>query len=198
VTTYAKDQGRDFGLWPDPTSRLLYHDAMPVLLNGVELPPPILDLGGANGLLRDFVDGPVTTLDIDLTKQPDIVGDARTWSPPERFSFGSIVVRYLLHYLDDDDVWGLFHLVHGYHRGPLLVIQFTNEPADMPAKVASSRNETAFFRTPTEVEGLFGPWKVRDRKRIDYRVCKEFYVNRLGNPDGVEHGESVCGWVLEP
>jgi hypothetical protein len=56
-----------------------------------------------------------------------------------------------------------------------------------------------WFRTPAELEALVvGPWRIRDRKRVDFTVRAEFYANRLGNPNGREHGEAVLGLVLEP
>jgi hypothetical protein len=196
---FAKDQGQDFGRWPDATSRLMYHHVMPVLLSEVNSSRGVIDLGGANGLLREFVDSEVLTVDIDPTKGPDIVADARTWEPARTpTAAGLVVMRYLLHYLTDNDARALFQHVRSWHRGTLLVIQFANEWPDMKAKRASSLNETAVFRTPEAIEALFGPWRVKDRKRIDYTVRREFYINRLGNPAGQEHGESVFGWTLEP
>ena len=35
MTTYKIDQGTNFGTWEDTTSRLLYDDAMPAMLNGI-------------------------------------------------------------------------------------------------------------------------------------------------------------------
>ena len=67
----------------------------------------------------------------------------------------------------------------------------------MQAKRASSFNGTAMFCTPEGVEALFGPWRVRDRKRVDFTVRREFYLIRRGNPAGREHGEGVIGWTLE-
>ena len=80
-TIFARDQGQGFGQWPDPTSRLMYHDVMPVLLSEVDSSRGVIDLGGANGLIREFVDSEVLTVDIDPTKGPDVVADARTWVP---------------------------------------------------------------------------------------------------------------------
>lgn len=198
-TTFAKDQGKDFGRWADPTSRLMYRDVMPVMLNGVDLSGPTIDLGGANGLLREFIPDPILTVDIDPTKEPDVVGDARTWTPGAAWEHPRLVVlRYVLHYLNDADALDLFAHLHEWHRGTLLVIQFANSRTQLPAKWASSRGEQVWFRTPEEFPALFGPWVCRDRKQVDYTVRREFYLNRLNNPDGVEHGESVIGWVLEP
>jgi hypothetical protein len=195
-TVFAKDQGRDFGRWSDPTSRLMYHDVMPVMLNGVDTAGPVIDLGGANGLLREFIRGRVLTVDIDASKGPDVVADVRKWVPVEPAAL--VVMRYLLHYLNDTDARALFQHVRNWHPGRLLVIQFANDWRHMQAKRESSLGETVYFRTPEHVESLFGPWAIIDRKRVDYTVRREFYANRLGNPDGREHGESVLGWTLEP
>ena len=52
MKTFNIDQGTNFGTWEDTTSKLLYDDAMPAMLNGVNTEGKVLDYGGANGLLK--------------------------------------------------------------------------------------------------------------------------------------------------
>ena len=111
MTTYKIDQGTNFGTWEDTTSKLLYDDAMPAMLNGINIKGKVLDYGGANGLLKKYIPNSLS-IDIDPTKKPDIVGDIKTYNP----NCDLVVMRYLLHYLNDKEVNNLFtHLFLGWY-----------------------------------------------------------------------------------
>ena len=190
------DQGIRFGTWSDSTSRLLYHDIMPVLLNGIDTSGRVGDLGGGNGLLREWFTK-LVTIDNDVTKQPDIVDDILTHVG----TYDLIVLRYVLHYLTDEQVSALLEPLCSYLNGPFLVIQFVND--NVFDKQRNSVNEVKFFRTEYQLLRLLAPtpstttsWRVLDRKRVDYRVQAEFYRNRLGNPGGYAHDEAVVGLLL--
>lgn len=189
---FPADQGAAFGTWPDPTSRLLYADVMPVMLNGLDTGGlSVVDLGGGNGLLKQWIPQAVT-VDVDQEKHPDVLADLLTWEGLADL----IVLRYVLHYLDDSQVTGLFAEMALWHPGQVLVIQFVND--DIPAKEANSVGETAWFRSESDLMALISPaWEVQSRKRVEYQVTREFYANRLGNPNGTAHEEAVIGLLLD-
>lgn len=186
------DGGLTFGTWTDSTSRLLYHDVMPVLLNGVDTSGSVVDLGGGNGLLRTFVPHAVT-VDIDASKAPDIVADATTYTGRHDL----VVIRYVLHYMPNDVVDGWLTQLRTWHTGPVLVIQFVND--DLAGKLANSVNERKWFRTELDYVHAFERtgWRVASRKRVEYRVEAEFYRNRLAHPSPTAHEEAVMGWLLK-
>src|SRR5690606_29386581 len=107
-----------------------------------------LDLGGGNGLSREWFDQ-VTTVDIDPTKAPDVEADILTYTPPVPPT--RVLMRYVLHYLTDSQVIDLLDHIAGY-CGELVVIQFVND--DLAAKQANSVNETKVFRTETHLRSL--------------------------------------------
>lgn len=190
------DAGTRFGTWEDETSRLIYHDAMPALLCGTDTGGRTLDLGGGNGLSRRwFTD--VTTVDADADKEPDVVADITTWHPgpwyPE-LGYTRVLLRYVLHYLNDAAVERLMYHVASWHTGELTVIQFVND--DLDAKYANSLNETKHFRTEAQLRALFGPWVPLHRVAVSYDVVPEFYRNRLGHPNPTGHPETVVAFNL--
>lgn len=190
------DQGTRFGTWQDPTSRLMYHDAMPALLSGTPRDELVLDLGGGNGLSREWFPN-VVTVDADPAKEPDVVADLLSYVPPT--PVGRVLVRYVLHYLDDDQVRELFqHHLPSWHAGEVTVIQFVND--DLAAKLANSVNETKFFRTEEHLHQLVTSpsWRVARRIAVGYDVHPDFYRNRLGHPDPTGHPETVVAYTLEP
>ncbi len=191
MTVFAADQGAQFGTWDNDTSRLMYRDAMPALLNGVDTSGRVADYGGANGLLKAFISGAVS-IDVDASKEPDVVADITTHVG----IYDLIVMRYVLHYLSDAQVARLFEHLRSFHRGRLLVIQFVND--DLEAKAANSVNETKWFRTEDHLVSLFGGWDMVDHKRLDYSVSAQFYRDRLGHPNPVGHREAVGSYYLEP
>lgn len=185
------DAGTDFGLWPDETSRLMYHAAMPALLVGTDRSGWTLDLGGGNGLSRQWFDL-VVTVDSDAGKHPDVVANITTWKP--LYPVDRVLLRYVLHYLSDFDVCALMAHIASYHHGPLTVIQFVND--DLGAKLANSVNEDKWFRSEEELRDLLRPWQVQHRVAVEYEVVPEFYANRLGHPNPTGHRERVVAYDL--
>lgn len=190
MTKFEIDKGGKFGTWTDSTSRLMYYDAMPALLNGIDTSGTVADYGGANGLLKNFIPTAIS-IDCDATKHPDIVADVKTHIG----SYNLVVMRYLLHYLSNYEVTSLFnHLWQSCPVNRILVIQFCNE--DLNAKLRNSVNETKHFRTETQLTGLFGPWLIKQTKRLSYVVGKEFYRNRLEHPNPTSHEETIVSIEL--
>lgn len=186
------DQGARFGLWPDATSRLMYHDAMPALLSGVPTDQPTVDLGGANGLAREWFPN-LVTVDTDASKEPDVVADARTWVPQGKP--GLVLLRYVLHYLSNPEAVDLLAHVVTYTRH-LLVIQFVND--DLEAKYANSVNERKWFRTELELRWLVSAsWAITRRVAVEYDVDPEFYRQRLLHPNPTGHRETVVAYTCE-
>lgn len=189
------DAGTAFGLWDDETSRLMYRDAMPALLSGVNAKGKVLDLGGGNGLLRRWFDR-LTTVDTDAAKQPDVLADITTYRPDVPYNL--VVLRYVLHYLPDSGVRRLLAHVATYHHGPLLVVQFVapDEQA-LRAKQANSVNETKWFRTEEQLRALLAPWEPVHRVAVEYDVVPEFYTNRLAHPAPTGHPERVVAYTCK-
>lgn len=186
------DQGQAFGSWGDPTSRLIYHDAMPALLSGVDRSGHVLDLGGGNGLAREWFPN-LTTVDTDAAKGPDVVADALTYVPPARPDL--VLLRYVLHYLNGYDVVRLLRHVTTY-ADTLLVVQFVND--DLVAKRANSVNESKVFRTEMHLGQLVRPWwRLVRRIAVEYEVHPDFYRNRLGHPNPTAHAERVVSYYCE-
>ena len=190
MKTYPIDSGVDFGLWKDPTSRLMYFDVMDGILDGLDTAGNVADYGGANGLLKHFIPNAVS-IDCDPTKQPDIVDDILT----HEGEYDLIVIRYVLHYLDPLEQFALFRHISTFHDGPVLVIQFTNDGEDYDLKMENSINELKYFLTGQELRDLFQDFDILWHKQHPYQVTAEFYANRLDNPNGKPHGE-VCNAVL--
>lgn len=186
------DAGTEFGTWDDETSRLIYRDAMPALLSGVDTRAKVLDLGGGNGLLRRWFDD-VTTVDNDAAKQPDVLADITTYHPTGTYDL--VVLRYVLHYLSNAGVYTMMHRLATWHTGPLLVVQFVND--DLHAKYANSRNETKWFRTEEQLCALLGPWQPTHRVAVEYDVVPEFYANRLAHPNPTGHPERVVAYLCK-
>lgn len=185
------DQGVTFGLWPDQTSKLIYWDLMPVMLNGVDTSGRVGDLGGGNGIIKTWVPQAVT-IDVDETKQPDIVDNILTHVG----DYDLVIIRYVLHYLDDHQVRALLRHLSLNHDGQILLIQFVND--DLEAKQANSVNETKWFRREDHLESLIAHTHlIVDRKSVGYRVGADFYRNRLGHPNPTPHNETVVGYLLE-
>lgn len=186
------DQGARFGLWPDATSRLMYHDAMPALLSGLPTDRLTIDLGGANGLAREWFPN-LVTVDTDATKGPDVVADARNYVP--HLEPGLVLLRYVLHYLPDAQVEALLAHVATYARH-LLVIQFVNN--DLAAKRANSVNERKWFRPELHLRVLVEQhWAITRRVAVEYDVDPEFYRQRLQHPNPTGHRETVVAYTCE-
>ena len=176
------DGGTSFGKWPNRTAQLIYFDAMPALLPTVT--GPVVDLGGGNGLLKQWLPQALS-VDKDASKEPDVVADLLTWSST---NYPTGVMRYVLHYLPDEQAQQLLTHVATY-LNRLVLVQFVND--DLPAKQANSLNEQVWFRTETQLSALLGPWQVVERRRLDYTVDAEFYRWRLNNPNGTAHTEGI-------
>lgn len=189
---HSEDQGTAFGRWPNKTARLMYHDIMPLALNGIDTSGRVADLGGANGLMKEWIPHCVT-VDYDETKKPDIAEDILTHAG----DYDLITIRYVLHYLSDGAVVRLFHHLRGYHKGRILLIQFVNE--DLAAKAANSVGETKWFRNLDDTIKLVtsNGWGVKSGKAVDYVVDADFYRERLHHPNPSAHHETVIILELE-
>jgi hypothetical protein len=188
---YDVDQGTGFGLWPDPTARLIYDDLMSALLSGVDISGRVADLGGGNGLLRKWISH-IVTVDHDPAKMPDVLADISSY----RGEHDLLILRYVLHYMDDDAVRSLFRHIDAFHNGRLLVIQFVNE--NLAAKLANSIGETKWFRREAHLRGLLesAGWRVEKRRAFDYTVEADFYRWRLNHPNPVAHAETIVAYEL--
>lgn len=188
------DQGTTFGTWQDDTSRLIYHDAMPALLNGINTTGTVGDYGGGNGLMKKFIPH-ATTLDIDADKNPDLVVDCFNYCG----RFDLVLMRYLLHYMSDPDVVQLLKHIAFYKSPRILIIQFVNN--DLAAKKANSVNESKWFRSEQQLFALVkkSGWVVRQRKALEYQVSAEFYFNRLRHKNATPHAETIlCLELVRP
>lgn len=186
------DQGALFGTWEDETSRLMYEAAMPALLVGTDTTGRTLDLGGGNGLASRWFPN-LTTVDTDPYKTPDVVADALSYVPSE--SYDRVLLRYVLHYLDDAQVAQLMHHIASWHHGELTVVQFTN--VDLAAKQANSVNERKWFRSEPQLRDLLAPWVPFHRVAVSYDVVPDFYRNRLGATDPTGHRETTVAYDLK-
>lgn len=184
------DAGVAFGTWEDETSRLIYRDAMPALLVGTDTSGLTLDLGGGNGLSRQWFAN-VVTVDSDPDKLPDVVADILTFAPNPGI-YDRVLLRYVLHYLTDAQVRELMAHLASWHRGELTVIQFVND--DLEAKYGNSVNETKHFRTEGQLLALLDPWVPAHRVAVSYEVTADFYRNRLAHPNPTAHAETVVAY----
>ncbi len=189
-----------FGTWPDGTSDLMYRGAMGYILDGLGVGPVVVDLGGANGLSREFLgEGhQVTTVDHDPTTGPDVTADLMTYRHPAPAD--TVLLRYVLHYFGSEGIRALFAHLLTWHQGNVVVVQFAND--DRQAKMTSSDDRARrAFRTPGEVTELLSTldgWKLGGRvNRLDYTVQPDFYIARLGVPGVAPHGETLLGLSLE-
>ncbi len=176
------DQGEDFGKWDDQVSRMLYHTSTKEILNRIYIPNTgrIIDVGGANGLMREFIPD-IVTLDYDMDKNPDIVADIRE---SKVTGYKLAILRYVLHYMNDYDV---IRALENLDVDNILIIQFTNE--DLISKYKNSVNELKYFRTASQLEALLPGYEKIYSK--EYIVTAEFYKNRLRLMDGSSHFEAI-------
>lgn len=178
-----EDRGTAFGQWRDPVSRFMYYDALRMCLPKMNMEGTVVDFGGANGILKEFVPHAVT-IDNDESKNPDIVADVLEFDRPFDVGF----CRYVLHYLTTSEA------VRFLRKAPvrrLYVMQFVNN--DLVGKYANSRGEgLKFFRTRRETDALFGSLCSRVLwESPPYTVDTEFYRNRLGIEGCTPHREQV-------
>ena len=104
-------------------------------------------------------------------------------------------MRYLLHYLKDQEVRNLFKHLWSCEIDRILIIQFVNE--DLKAKQFNSINETKFFRNEKQLMDLLGYWSIKQIKKLSYVVEKEFYLNRLKHPNPTSHQETLLSIELQ-
>jgi len=184
---YNEDAGIDFGRWADVTSKLMYFDSVQAILSKVNTLGTVADYGGANGILKNFIPN-IITIDIDSTKKPDIIDNIIT----HKGNYDLIIIRYVLHYLNDYEVLELFNHISSYHKGKILIIQFTNE--DLKSKYQNSKNEFKYFRTKNQLEKLLP--NCEHIFNADYQCTSEFYKNRLGIENAVAHTESINAYLI--
>lgn len=187
------DCGTAFGTWTDKTSRFIYHDAMATMLQGIEHSASVGDLGGGNGLLKQWLPNSIA-IDCDATKQPDIVDSVFDYVG----THDALVLRYVLHYLQDNEVLTLMRHLRSYHHGSVLVIQFANN--DLATKYGNSYNEQKYFRTTSQLTALLTEvWQVTKLTTMEYEVGQDFYENRLGVGNKyTPHTETLLGITLDP
>lgn len=195
---HSEDQGKDFGKWDDPISRFMYHDSMIQIIEAFEKKAPgflsrpglrIADYGGGNGLLKAFFPE-IISIDHDISKEPDIADDIMT----HEGEYDLIIIRYVLHYLNDYQVIRLFEQIQSFHKGPILIIQFTNP--SLRRKYRNSKNEFKYFRTERQLEALIPDddrWPIYWKP---YRVTQEFYFNRLKIENAIDHREELRAYIL--
>jgi hypothetical protein len=180
---FVVDDGTNFGTWGDPTSQYMYSGVMVEgVLPYVNFTGHVGDFGGANGLLRKFIQNKVTTIDMDPTKKPDIVDDITQHHLPYDTAF----CRYVTHYLTDKQV---IDFTHDVNADTLIMVEFTNE--DLISKYQNSVNETKNFRTYDQLRALLPDEQTTLVFSRHYVVTPDFYVNRLGLHGAVAHLETV-------
>lgn len=184
---YKEDKGKDFGKWSDSTSKLMYFDSIKDILKKIDINGKVADYGGANGILKEFIPN-IITIDIDKTKNPDIIDNILT----HKGNYDLIIIRFVLHYLSDYEVLELFENINKYHKGKILIIQFTNE--DLKSKYKNSINEFKYFRTKIQLEKLLP--KFNNIYSINYECTKEFYFNRLNIKNGINHIEEINAYLI--
>lgn len=187
---YKVDGGIGFGKWTDEVSKFMYFNSVNEILSKVVITPTekIADYGGGNGNLKNFIPN-IITVDKDESKNPDIVDNILQ----HKGNYDTIVLRYVLHYLNDYEVLQLFNNIESYHKGKVLLIQFTND--DLRGKYKNSVNEFKYFRTTQQLEKLLPPNHSKVYSK-EYTVTKEFYVNRLQYKDGTNHQETLNAYVI--
>jgi len=179
---YKEDSGINFGKWNDPVSKLMYFDSTKDILSKIKIPKIVVDYGGANGILKKFIPD-IISIDIDKSKNPDIIDNIIT----HKGKYDLIIIRFVLHYLNDYEVLQLFENIKKYHKGKVLIIQFCND--DLKNKYFNSKNEFKYFRTQSQLKALLP--KCNKIYSTDYICTPEFYKNRLNINNTVEHIEII-------
>jgi len=182
---YKEDQGARFGRWADDVSRFLYVDSTETILTKIQIPLRVGDYGGANGNLKRFIPNSIS-IDIDETKTPDICDNILT----HQEKYDLVVLRYVLHYLNDYEVLQLFDAIQATN---ILVIQFENN--NLKDKYHNSQNEFKYFRTTPQLNQLL-PTNIEQIYSKEYTVSPSFYKNRLGDGDYKTHKETLGAYYL--
>lgn len=179
------DQGTKFGTWDDPVSKLLYFDSTEDILSRIYIPEKVADYGGGNGLLKEFIPHAIS-IDCDMRKEPDIVDNIVT----HEGTYDLVVLRHVLHYLNDREVIKLFENIRADR---IQIIQFVN--IDLKAKYANSFREKKYFRTPSQLVALLPPGGINYTQ--NYTCTKEFYQNRIGGDyPFFDHPETLIGYYI--
>jgi len=184
---YKEDQATEFGKWKDDISKFMYFDSTKEILSKIEIPKIVADYGGANGNLKTFIPNSIS-IDIDNSKNPDITDNILT----HKGNYSLIVIRYVLHYLDDYEVLNLFKHIKKHHKKNILVIQFTNE--NLKEKYHNSVNEHKYFRTKNQLESLLPNFKHIYSQ--EFECNKEFYKNRLSISNAINHKETINAYLI--
>lgn len=185
MQTYKEDQGINFGTWTDSVSGFLYQNSTKQILNKIHIPNLVADYGGANGNLKQFIPQSIS-IDIDKTKNPDINDNILTHSK----YYDLVIIRYVLHYLNDYEVLQLFETIKAKN---ILVIQFENN--DLKSKYFNSQNEFKYFRTSQQLKQLL-PKQAEEIYLKTYELGKEFYTNRLGKGNYKTHKEILKAYYI--
>lgn len=186
------DQGVNFGKWKDKTSVMLYDKCMPIFLSEIKTSGIVGDFGGANGNLKKYIPNSVS-IDIDKTKNPDIVDDILTHSN----IYDLIVIRYVLHYLSPKQQKELLKNIIKSGNKKILIIQFVNNGRDMQIKKENSINEKKYFLTTQKLFSLFSGFNICNVDKLKINVSKAFYKNRLKNNNAKPHDEEIYSILLE-
>ena len=179
---FKADDGTNFGKWNDSVSKLMYYDSTEQILSKININGRVADYGGANGILKQFIPN-IVSIDIDESKKPDICDNIIT----HKGKYDLIIIRFVLHYLNDYEVLQLFENIKSYHKGKILIIQFANN--DLKSKYQNSKNEFKYFRTENQLEALLP--KAKKIYSTEYEVTQEFYKNRLNIKNAINHKEII-------
>lgn len=185
---YKIDAGTKFGTWNDNISKLMYYDSTKEILDIAKPTGIVADYGGGNGLLKKFIPSSIS-IDIDSTKEPDIVDNIIS----HKGSYDYIFMRYILHYLNDYEVFTLFENIKSFHKGKILIQQFVNE--DLKNKYFNSINEFKYFRTKNQLLALLPKGRIIYKKK--YQVTEQFYKNRLNNGNAKSHSEIIIAYLID-
>lgn len=181
------DQGKNFGKWGDSISKLIYYTSTEEILKKIDIPDKVADYGGGNGILKEFIKN-IKTIDLDGSKKPDIKDNILNHVG----NYDLIIIRFVLHYLNDYDVIKLFNKINSFHKGKVLVIQFIND--DLKSKYKNSINEFKYFRTREQMIKLLPDNKIIYSK--DYIVTSKFYKNRLKLNNAIKHIETLNAYYF--
>jgi hypothetical protein len=128
----------------------------------------------------------VTTVDKDVNKKPDILDNILT----HKNYYDLVILRYVLHYLNDYEVIKLFKNINAKN---ILIIQFINE--DLRSKYLNSKNELKYFRNEQHLMQLI-PVKNKKIYSKEYLVTKEYYINRIGIGKYIKHEETLNAYYI--
>ncbi len=192
------DQGTAFGTWDDRVSKLMYQDSTKLFNTDIK-DKKVADFGGANGLLGKALNiKNYIVVDIDNEKQntEQFINDSILTHQGE---YDTIVIRYVLHYLSDNEVKELVNNIKSFHKGELIILQFTNEGNNLKEKLRVSKtfeqptDGKKFFRTRNELFDLLNELGFPEEiKEVRFSINEEFYNNRFGlDIDSTCHTEEL-------